>query len=185
MDLLTWAGIFFSMLIENIGVPFPVEASYLLAAALIKQGHSYALMLTLFTGGHVTGSMLAYGLGRWGEERLTNRWRNKPRFMEINDSIHRWYARYGIITIFVTRFIGYVRPWSSLAAGFAGIKWQPFLVWTLIGTLIFNIIVLEFTIYFLQCWSRFGSLFRYASIALFLLSFSAIFLVKHYWQRQA
>jgi len=183
MNLLTYAGIFFSMLIENMGVPFPVEASYLLAAALIKQGHSYALMLILLTGGHLAGSMLAYGLGRWGKDRLINRWSHKPGFMKVNDSIHKWYDRYGSITIFATRFIGYVRPWSSLVAGYARIRWQPFLGWTFIGTLLFNIIVLQFTIYFLQWWTRFGSFFRYASIALFLLSFSAIFWAQHYWRR--
>lgn len=184
MNLLTYVGIFFSMLIENLGVPFPVEASYILAAALIRQGHSYALMLTLLTGGHLTGSILAYGLGRWGENWLTNRWRHKASFMEVSEAVQRWYARYGSITVFATRFIGYVRPWSSLVAGFAGIEWMPFIGWTFIGTLLFNVIVLKFTLYFLHWWIHFGSLFRYISIGLFLLSFSAVFLVRHYWKHR-
>lgn len=185
MDLLTLAGIFFSMLIENIGVPFPVEASYILAAALVKQGCSYALMLALLTGGHLAGSFMAYGIGRWGEERLIKRFKNKPRFIETSNSIQKWYARYGNITILAARFIGYVRPWSSLVAGFAQTGWKPFLFWTTVGTLLFNVIVLELTLRFLQLWIRFGPLFRYIAIALFLLSFSVIFWARHLWHRHS
>jgi Uncharacterized membrane-associated protein len=183
VGLLTWAGIFVTMILENFGVPFPTEASYILAAELVKRGASYALLLSLLTGGHLTGCMLAYGLGRWGEERLTRRWRDNPKFMKVSESIHGWYARYGNITIFATRFVGYVRPWSSIVAGFAGIRWQPFLYWTFIGTLLFNIGMLEFTIYLLDWWHRFGFLFRCIAVILFLLSFSVIFLIKHYYWR--
>ncbi len=172
------------MLIENVGIPFPIEATYLVAATLIKQGHSYLLILTLLTAGHLAGSLLAYELGRGGEVWLTNRWQHKTRFLKISESLRKWYTRYGNITVFATRFIGYVRPWSSLVAGFAGVEWRPFLFWTLTGTLLFNIIALEFTLYFLDCWNHFGSLFRYLAISLFLVSFSLIFIVQHFWHRQ-
>jgi membrane protein DedA with SNARE-associated domain len=138
------------MLIENIGIPFPIEAGYLVAAALIKQGASYPLMLGLLTAGHLLGSIAAFGLGWWGEGWLTKRLQHKRRFLEVSESLHKWYKRYGSITIFATRFIGYVRPWSSLAAGFAQMRWLPFLLWTFAGTLLFNVIVLEFTLYFLD-----------------------------------
>ena len=119
-----------------------------------------------------------------GEGYLVKKVQNRPRFMEVSDAIHRWYRRYGNSTIFATRFIGYVRPWSSLVAGFARIDWLPFLWWTLIGTLIFNIIVLQFTVYFLDWWVRFGWLLRCLAIAFFLLSFSAIYWLQRYWRRK-
>lgn len=109
---------------------------------------------------------------------------HRKRFLEVSDSIHNWYERYGNITVFATRFIGYVRPWSSLVAGFARINWLPFLFWTLLGSLIFNIIVLEFTLYFLEWWHQFGTLLRYLAIGLFLLSFTAIYWGQYFWRRR-
>ncbi|MCX5779392.1 MAG: VTT domain-containing protein [Firmicutes bacterium] len=182
--MITWSGIFFSILIENISIPFPVEACYLLAADLIKRGYSYAWLLTLLTTAHLSGSMIAYGLGWWGKDYLMKRFHHRKRFLQVSNSIHNWYERYWNITVFATRFIGYVRPWSSLVAGFARINWLPFLFWTLLGSLIFNIIALEFTLYFLGWWHQFGTLLRYLAIGLFLLSFTAIYWLQHFWRRR-
>jgi membrane protein DedA with SNARE-associated domain len=148
------AGIFLTVAIENIGVPFPIEASYIAACLLIQQkGYSYFLLLFILTTGHLSGSTAA--LGYRSEAFFLRLWKNKPKFTAIHDLVHRWYSRYGALTVFLTRFVGYVRPWSSFVAGFARIGWKTFVLWTFLGSLLFNIILLEFTARFLHIWFRY------------------------------
>jgi len=184
MDLVTWTGVFFSLVIENIGVPFPIEAAYLIAADLIKHGQSYYLWLIILTAGHLCGSLISYGIGWWGEEYLMKRFGVRPGFIKASIAIHGWYQRYGSYTIFATRFIGYVRPWASLVAGFAKIRWQPFLWWTLIGSLLFNILALEITVYFMHLWTRYGWLLRGMLIVFFLISFTAIYWLQRFGRQR-
>lgn len=162
----------------------PVEASYLLAAKLLRDGFSYIFMLIVLTSAHLAGSILSFGLGWWGEGWLTNHLQKRPGFLKASKAIHKWYADHGKATIFATRFIGYVRPWSSLVAGFAHIEFGSFVCWTLLGSLLFNIIVLVFTQYLLNWWYQFGTVFKIASAILFVISFSAIFIVHHFWQKK-
>lgn len=176
--------VFLSIVIENIGVPLPVEGSYLLAADLLKDGFPYALMLILLTSAHLLGSIISFGLGWWGEGWLTRRLQERPGFLKASEAIHKWYAKHGEITTFATRFIGYVRPWSSMVAGFAHINFLSFIFWTLLGSLLFNIIVLTLTRYLINWWYQFGTWFKVGSAVLFVASFSAIFFVHHFWQKR-
>ncbi|MEN6350998.1 MAG: VTT domain-containing protein [Syntrophomonas sp.] len=183
LQLFELGVIFVSIVVENMGVPLPVEASYLLAAKLLRDGFSYILMLILLTTAHLTGSILSFGLGWWGEGWLTDRLQKRSGFMKASKAIHKWYADHGKITIFATRFVGYVRPWSSLVAGFAHIEFGSFVCWTLVGSLLFNIIVMIFTQYLLSWWYQFGTVFKVASAVLLVISFSAVFIVHHFWQK--
>jgi membrane protein DedA with SNARE-associated domain len=166
------------------GVPLPVEASYLLAAKLLRDGYSYVFMLIVLTAAHLTGSILSFGLGWWGEGWLTKRLQKRPGFMKASQTIHKWYTDHGKITIFATRFIGYVRPWSSMVAGFARIDFGSFVCWTLLGSLLFNIVVLIFTQYLLNWWYQFGTVFKIVSGVLLVVSFSAIFVIHHFIQKR-
>lgn len=175
---------FLNLMAENMGIPLPTEASYVLAAVRVRQGDSFILMHALLTGGHLAGSSLAYLIGWRGEGWLVKRFQHSRRFAEASQAIHRWYERHGSITVFALRFVGYLRPWSSLVAGFAKLDWRTFIIWTLAGTILFNILVLELTVHVVDWWNRFGLLFKIVSVVLFLLSFGLIFVLNHYWQRR-
>ncbi|MEQ8200635.1 MAG: VTT domain-containing protein [Syntrophomonadaceae bacterium] len=184
LDLFAYVLLILNVMVENMGIPLPTEASYVLAAVQVKQGHSFVLMATLLTFGHLAGSSLAFVIGWWGEGWLATRFKHSQRFAEASQAIHRWYERYGNITVFALRFVGYLRPWSSLVAGFAKLDWRPFIVLTLVGSILFNILVLKFTVYAVDWWNRFGLVFKIGSIILFILSFSVIFVLNHYWKRR-
>lgn len=170
-------GIFLSVMVENLGLPFPIEGSYVLAYLLIQRGHSYPLMVLLLTVAHLTGSLVAYGVGYWGEGYLARRLADNKEFLETRRKLQDWYARYGALTVFITRFIGYVRPWSSFVAGFARVNLLSFTFWTALGSLIFNVLLLEFTKYLIYVWQSYVSL--HAVIALTLvLSFGGLVVWK-------
>ncbi|MBC7104530.1 MAG: DedA family protein [Firmicutes bacterium] len=170
-------GIFLSVMVENLGLPFPIEGSYVLAYLLIQRGFPYPLMVLLLTAAHLTGSMAAYGLGYWGEGYLARRLAGNREFLAARRKLRDWYARYGALTVFATRFIGYVRPWASFVAGFARVNLLSFTFWTALGSLIFNVLLLEFTKYLIYVWQSYVSL--HALIALTLvLSFGGLVVWK-------
>lgn len=177
-------GIFISIFLENTGIPFPTEAAYIYAVVLIEQGHSYWLLLAILVAGHVIGSSAAYAMGYWGEIFLTNRFGNKEKFAKTDEWLHRWYSKYGAVTVFITRFVGYVRPWSSFIAGFAKINFLVFLFWTLLGSSIFTIILLEVTKRLIHLWHGAHGYLRVLMVIGFLVSIFMVYLVKIIWDRQ-
>ena len=171
-------------MIENIGVPFPTEASYLLAVDVVQHGYSYWLMMVLLTAAHTIGATIAFGLGWWGEGWLTSHLQQRAGYRKASQAIHRWYASYGQPTTFAARFIGYVRPWSSLIAGFAHIDFAPFLLWTLTGSFLFNVMAMAVGMSMWDWWFRFGLWFKVGAVILFLISFGVIFFFNHYYNQR-
>jgi len=136
-------GIFLSMFIENMGIPLPTELGYLAAIWMIDRGqHSVAVVLVVLTAGHLCGSTLAYVIGHRGDSWLRRRFTGHSRLAQVHTRLVAWYGRYGPVTVFATRFIGYVRPWSSFVAGFAGFRLAPFVMLTTVGSFLFNVIAL-------------------------------------------
>lgn len=168
-------GVFLSMFIENIGIPLPTELGYLVGQELVNLGkYHYWLILLVTTGGHVLGSLFAYSLGRWGDSAVSRRIRKTSKFIKIHEKLAKWYQKYGNLTVFVTRFVGYVRPWSSYVAGFAGVSFWPFFTLTLVGSLIFNIFNLYFASVFILIWRKYVILHLLIVLVVGLLFFGFI-----------
>lgn len=171
-------GAFLSMLIENMGIPLPTEIGYLIGQELVNlQKYSYLFVLIILTLGHLTGALVAYWIGRWGDSILTKRLKKSPKIVALHQKLTKWYNRYGFLTIFITRFIGYIRPWSSFVAGFAEVKLWPFIFWTALGSLIFNIANLYFASVLIAVWRKYTTYHLVFSGIIFLLFFG--FLI--YW----
>lgn len=168
-------GVFLVMVVENLGIPFPTEVGFLVAQGQIQAGQlTYPAAITLITLGHVVGACLAYGIGRWGDRKLTGIFERNRHWKEVQERVVRWYARYGNVTVFTTRLIGYVRPWSSLVAGFARLPMVPFVIWTTLGSLIFSSVSLYITRYIIAVWLAYPQFHTEMLIIIFLLFFSIL-----------
>ncbi len=151
------AGVFVSMFIENIGIPLPTELGYLAALALIRRAAvSLPFVLIVLTLGHVTGSCLAYAIGRWGGGWLHGRFAGHSRAAAAHARLTRWYEQHGAITIFVVRFVGYIRPWASFVAGFIEFPFWTFLALTAAGSLLFNLIALSSSWLIVLAWQHYA-----------------------------
>lgn len=168
-------GAFAVMVIENLGIPFPTEIGFLVAQGLISAGDiSYPLAVIVITLGHVTGSVIAYSIGRWGDKKLTHYFTKNKRLKSAKERIEEWYHKYGSATIFFTRNFGYVRPWASLIAGFAKAPFTTFLLWTTIGSLVFSSFTLYITKYVVFIWQNNPDLHIIMSIIVGILFFGLI-----------
>lgn len=168
-------GAFLSMFIENIGIPLPTEIGYLIGQDNVNRGqHSFIFVLILLTIGHIIGSLISYSLGRWGDKAVTKRLQSGHKIKQIHLKLRAWYTKYGDVTIFATRFIGYIRPWSSFVAGFAGVEIWPFIIWTALGSLIFNALNLYLSSIFLFIWRRYAHLHFWLLVIGFVCFFALI-----------
>lgn len=162
-----WPAIFLSLFIENVGIPFPTEFAYLAALALsAAKARPPIAILTLLTVAHTTGAATAYVLGRWGGQRNFGQ---SPHYRGMRDRLKEWFDQWGGLTVFVTRFIGYVRPWSSLVAGFVRFPFWSFLILTAVGSFLFSLITWYSSWLFLTLWQRYAGLQVFIVVGLFVV----------------
>jgi membrane protein DedA with SNARE-associated domain len=140
-DAVGWPGVVFLMAIESACIPFPSEVIMPLAGWFLveERGHGWEyLLLAGFYGalGNTIGSLVAYYVGRWGGRPLLVKYGKyvliSPREVEWAD---KWFAKYGEITVFVTRLMPVVRTFISLPAGVARMNVWRFTIYSFLGAL--------------------------------------------------
>jgi membrane protein DedA with SNARE-associated domain len=130
-------GILVLMAAESCGLPFPSEVIMPVGGALVAAGH-LPLVPVILAGaiGNLVGSLAAYGLAaRFGEPLLLGpgRWVGFSRtHLEL---AQRWFARYGLLAVFLGRVLPVVRTYISFPAGLARVRLGPFSLLTLVGAL--------------------------------------------------
>jgi membrane protein DedA with SNARE-associated domain len=128
-------GIFLLMLLESACIPIPSEATMLFAGFNVAT-HHYSLFAITVAGvlGNLVGSWIAYGVGYYGRLELLEK---HGRFLHISSGqlqrADRWFARYGGVTVLVTRVMPLVRTFISLPAGAARMPFRRFSLLTVIG----------------------------------------------------
>lgn len=140
-------GIFALMVLENLFPPIPSELIMGIGGIRVGQGRmDMGLLLLAGTLGTTLGNYAWYLVGRLlGFERLRplvdrfGRWLT----MEWRDveALDRIFMRYGQLAVFVFRFMPVFRTMISLPAGLFRMGHIPFILWTMAGALIWNIIL--------------------------------------------
>ena len=104
--------------IENIFPPVPADTVVAFGSFLAARGHGTALGAFLSTWiGNVAGAMAMYAVGRrfgaeWLEARMSHR-----GGADVRGRLERMYGRYGLVAIFMSRFLPGVR---AIVPPFAG-----------------------------------------------------------------
>jgi len=137
-------GIAALMVIENVFPPVPSEIIMGIGGIRVGQGRMDMLPL-LFAGtvGTTIGNYFWYWLGwKLGVERLRPLVRRYGRLMTIEwrdiRVLNRLFRRYGEVIVFVFRFMPAFRTMVSLPAGLFRMGRTRFLVWTTVGSFIWN-----------------------------------------------
>ena len=136
---LSYIGIFILMALESMIAPVPSELVMPFAGFLIFTGHFDPVWVMVASGlGSVVGSLLSYGMGMLGEPVVLR----YGRYFLLNPHHLEWtknfFARYGGITIFISRFIPVVRHLISIPAGLARMSLPFFILYTAVGASLWN-----------------------------------------------
>ena len=137
-------GIFLLMALENIFPPIPSEIIMGFGGILVARGQMDFLPLWLIgTSGTVVGNLFWYWLGyRWREPQLRAFIARHGRWLTFEwhefESARDRFRRNGDWIVFFLRFSPFLRTIISLPAGLAKMKMWRFLLFTFLGSLVWN-----------------------------------------------
>ena len=145
---LNYWTIFLLMAIESSFIPFPSEIVVPFAAWKAAEGTlSLAGVILASTAGAMTGAIFNYYLALWlGRPVLyrlaDTRWAHFLLIDRTNiEKAENYFVKHGKSSTFIGRLVPAVRQLISLPAGLARMKIGTFLLYTLLGAGIWNIIL--------------------------------------------
>jgi membrane protein DedA with SNARE-associated domain len=122
-------AVFMLMVPESACIPVPSEVTLLAAGFAVHQGHMpFAVAVAAATAGNLTGSLLAYAVGR-----LTARWRLWAWAQAGLSRCDILFTRHGARAVFAARLMPLARTFVSLPAGHARVPIAWFVVMTTLG----------------------------------------------------
>ncbi len=105
-------------------------------------------VILISTLGSVAGAIILYGIGRMLDvkrlEKIVDRYGRVLRL--TRKDIYKadsWFDKYGIWTVLFCRLIPLIRSLISIPAGMSNMKFGLFLLFTTLGTLIWNTILVS------------------------------------------
>jgi membrane protein DedA with SNARE-associated domain len=183
-----YGGLFLLMVAESMVLPVPSEAVLPFAGFLVTDG-AFSLwgVILVSTLGSLVGSLLSYGLGRFGGRRFVARY---GRYLLLNqgdlERTDRFFQRWGLTAILAARFIPIARHLISIPAGLAGLPVLHFSVFTIAGAGLWNAFLTGCGLLLREHWKavlRYGYIFDIAVMAV-LLGLAALFVLRHLRRRK-
>jgi membrane protein DedA with SNARE-associated domain len=166
-----FAGIFVLMVLENLGFPLPTEVGFIVGQSLVISGRSnYLEIFILVLIAQTLGSIISYLLGKYFAGSIHHIKKPSSSLKNAQDVFAKWMKKYGAAAVFVSRLVGYVRPWASYLAGVGEIKFVPFIIYNIIGSAIIVAISMLTLGGATEIYMRYP-VFRPIAIGLFLLFF--------------
>ncbi|SYZ79126.1 DedA family protein [Trichococcus shcherbakoviae] len=148
MEQFGYFGVAFLIMIENLFPPIPSEVILTFGGFMTTTTElNIPLMIVAATIGAVVGAAILYGLGTLLDverlDKIVDKYGNILRITHAD--IHKadsWFDRYGFWTVFFCRFVPLIRSLISLPAGMANMNFGLFLLFTTIGTVIWNTVLI-------------------------------------------
>ncbi len=131
-----YAAIFLIVILGNVGLPVPEETVLTVSGYLIWKGRLEAVpvILTAVTSA-VIGDNVAYWLGRrYGRLVLTRFIKVRPERIE---RMQQLVLRYGMVAVFVARFVAGLRFMAGPLAGSTGLSPVRFFIANLLGAAVY------------------------------------------------
>ena len=177
MNQYGYFGIFFLIFIENIFPPIPSEVVLLFGGFMTTYSKlGVPLMILFSTLGSVVGAIVLYYVGKiLNKERLKKIVSGKVgKMLRLKASdiekADRWFDTKGNKTVFFCRFIPVVRSLISIPAGMSEMAMTKFLLYTTVGSAIWNTVLLVIGNRVGKNWKDIlGVMDQYSHIVLILL----------------
>ena len=190
----SYLGIFFLIFIENVFPPIPSELILVFGGFISKSLNLNFLLLVVFaTLGSSTGAIILYYAGKKiplekMESFLEKKWVKRLGFKpgDIKKSL-KYFEKYSTFAVFFGRCIPVVRSLISIPAGMQNMSLRKFLIYTTIGSGIWNTLLIYIGRVTQDKWKE-GLLIleRYSNriLGLIILAFIIKFLVKRFLKKR-
>jgi len=184
-----YIGIALLMFVENIFPPIPSEVIMPFAGSLTTRGElNLAGVLISGTTGAVAGAVAIYYIGVWfGEARVRDWFQNHGRYLLMSeedfDKAIETFNNHGKSMILVGRLMPTIRSLISLPAGLEKMNMATFLLFTAIGTTIWNAILTFGGVWMGNNWQQIKSFVdTYAYIFWGIIALLVIYFVVKRWR---
>ncbi len=131
-----YPGVVALMALESACIPLPSEVIMPFSGYLVFKGQ-FGLNAAALAGalGCAVGSAVAYAVGAWGGRPFLEKY---GRFMLIRrkdlDTADRFFQRWGMGAVFISRLLPVVRTFISLPAGISRMPFVPFITLSFLGS---------------------------------------------------
>ncbi|MCH1639721.1 DedA family protein [Paenibacillus timonensis] len=145
MEQFGYFGVFLLIALENVFPPIPSEVILTFGGFMTTYTSLTPIGVIVFsTLGSVFGAVILYGIGYLVNVDRLERWIDRyGRFLRLKkEDVRRadaWFDRYGYWTVLFCRMVPLIRSLISIPAGMSKMKFGLFLLFTTIGTLIWNV----------------------------------------------
>jgi len=166
---------------------FPESQVTLFGAEIQSTSWGYVVMALAGGLGYWVGSILGWGIGRYGGHPLLER---HGRWLHVTpENLERaeiWFERRGDAAVFLGRIVPVVRSFISIPAGVLEMRLAPYAVSTMLGSLIWSFGFAGAGVAVGEGWETFHEKSRYADyVFVALLVGGVAFLLLRAWRRRA
>ena len=172
--------------IESAGVPLPGETALIAASILVTKGH-YTLweVIVVASAAAIFGDNVGYWIGRIGGRALLERWEPLARYSrKALPPAERFFAKHGSKTVFLGRFIAFLRVTSAWLAGISHMPWRSFLLWNAAGGIAWATLVAVVSYYFGRAAGDAISKYGLYGVVVVVVLGLAAFLGIRFWRRR-
>lgn len=144
IEAIGYPGITFIIFLENVFPPIPSELVLPFAGFLVHEGDlNFFGVWIASTIGSLLGALALYWIGAWADDHVVRGFiRRYGRWFTISEKDYdralHFFDRYGNIMVFTGRLIPIVRSIISLPAGADKMPIPKFLLFTALGSMIWN-----------------------------------------------
>jgi membrane protein DedA with SNARE-associated domain len=136
--------LFVLIAVESAGIPVPGETALITAAVLAERGdlhHSIVTVIVVAAAAAIVGDNVGYWLGRKGGRALLQKIPVvREHFERVLPRSEQFFKRHGAKTVFIGRFIAFLRVTSAWLAGISHMPWWRFLLWNAAGGIVWAVV---------------------------------------------
>ena len=176
MNTYGYIGILLLIAIENIFPPIPSEVILTFGGFMTTTSNMSIIgVIVVSTIGSVVGAIVLYGIGVLIDvnrlEKMVDKWGHILRLTSKDiDKANAWFHKFGVWAVFLGRLVPLVRSLISIPAGMAHMNFAIFLLFTTVGSLIWNSILVSVGAAVGASWSTIvGYMDTYSTITLLVL----------------
>ncbi len=141
-----YPGVFISVFLESFFAPIPSEIILPFSGFVASTGKmDLVFVIVIATVAAYLGSLPFYFIGKWGEKPVINFINKYGKYLFIQqkdvDKVFGAFDKYGKGVVFFGRLIPMIRTLISFPAGVAKMQFARFSMYTLFGSLTWNILL--------------------------------------------
>ncbi|MBY3626188.1 DedA family protein [Acinetobacter sp. CUI P1] len=192
MEQFGYLGIFLMLAFENIFPPIPSEVILPFGGFMTTTTNlTIPGVIIAATLGSLLGAVILYYIGRLLDvsrlEKIVERWGGLLRISKKD--IHKadaWFDKYGYWTVLFCRMVPLVRSLISIPAGMSGMKFGVFMLFTTIGTLGWNLLLVLIGAALGESWEDIAMYMdMYSNVVYVLLAVGLVILGYLYFRKRS